>query len=786
MVMLRNYLKTSVRNLLRHKSYSLINVFGLSVGLATTLFIFLWMVDELRYDQFHTDKNIYRVLANYPYTDGSIETGWATPVLLAPTMQTELPEVAQAMHMRWPGDMLVKHGDKSLAEHGVFADAAIFSVFSFPILQGDARQPLPGEKSIAISQSLATKFFGDKDPIGQVFQVDEKYEFAVTAVFADIPKASSLTFDYVLPFDVWLKDNEWAKHWGNGSQQTFVTLKPGTDIEAFNKKVEGFVVNRCEGCLAHPFVFPYDKMHLYGEFKDGKQSGGLIDYIYTLGLVALIILAIACINFMNLATARAATRSREVGVRKVIGAQRTGLVTQFITESLLLSGVAMLLALAIVQLLLPVFNLIIGKNIHLQLNDPTLQLGVFGLTLFSGLLAGSYPALFLSAFKPAAVLKGQVHSHLTGGGLRRSLVVVQFIASIVLIIGSLVVYRQIRFIAQQHLGFDRSNIVVLGQRGGVSKNQKSFKAELLQSPSIRQVSVAGENPFNIDSNTTDPAWPGKPTDATIAFRVISCDEDFIPTFSMAFAAGRNFHGDWNIDSVHYIVNEKAVRAMGLTPETALGSEFTMWNGKGKIIGVVKDFNNQHLRKGIDPLVFVYNPDNTWRIFVKITGDPKIALAHIAAVQHKFDPDYPFDYQFLDKGYEELYRTETMISQLALSFTVIAVVVSCLGLFGLAAFTAERRMKEMGVRKVLGASVLNLIVLLCSDFARLVTIALFVAFPAAWYLSQQYLAGYAFHAELTVWVFILPAVGVLILTLLTVGYQSARAAAANPVDSLRSE
>jgi len=461
-------------------------------------------------------------------------------------------------------------------------------------------------------------------------------------------------------------------------------------------------------------------------------------------------------------------------------------MTQFMTESLLLSAVAMIFALAIVQLLIPVFNVIIGKDIHLDLGDAALQAGVLGLTLLCGLLAGSYPALFLSAFKPAAVLKGQAQSGLRGGTLRRSLVVAQFIASIILIIGSLVVYRQIQFIGRQHLGLDRSNVVALGQHDGVYKDQQAFKNELLQSPLIRQVSVAGEDPFNVDSNTTDPAWPGKPADASIGFRVISCDEDFIPTLSIAFAAGNNFHGDWQVDSVNYIVNEKAVSIMGLTPERAVGSEFTMWNGKGRIIGVVKDFNNQPLRKAIDPLVFVFNPRNTWRIFIKITGDPEAALAHIAAVQHKYEPDYPFEYHFLDEGYEALYRTETMISRLALSFTVVAVLVSCLGLFGLAAFTAERRMKEMGVRKVLGASVGNLIVLLCSDFARLVIIAMFVSFPVAWYLAQQYLAGYAFHSDLTIGVFALPALGVLALTLLTVGYQSAKAAAANPVESLRSE
>ncbi|WP_079690423.1 ABC transporter permease [Ohtaekwangia koreensis] len=785
--MLKNYLKTSFRNLLRYKSYTFINVFGLTIGMATSIFIFLWAADEMSYDQFHAKRDrIYRVMSNFKYSNGTIETGWATPLKLADVMQAQVPEIDQTMRMSWDTGMLFKYGDKSLDESGFYADSTIFSIFSFPIVKGNRENPLPDIKSVAVSEKLAHKFFGDEDPIGKVFRVNQQYDLTVTAVFADIPQPSSLRFDYILPYQIWVNENKSAENWGNNGMQTFASLKSGADLEAANTKIKNLVTDNCKDCINNPFLFPYRKLRLYHDFENGVSVGGRIEYVLAFSGVAIIILIIACINFMNLATARSATRSREVGVRKAIGAQRSSLIVQFIGESLLLSFIALLLALTIVEVMLPFFNALTNKSIRPDFTDPLFVSGFLIITLFSGVLAGSYPALFLSSFKPATVLKGNAQSSLTGGGLRRTLVVAQFIASIVLVVGSIVVYNQITFIRNKHLGFDKENVVMLIKHDGTSKNYAAFKNDLLQLQGIKSVSVSGQNPFAINNTTTDPVWPGKPSDEIVSFKVITCDQDFIPTMGMEVVAGRNFVDMNKQDTANYIINEKAMAVMGLDRDNVIGTDLDMWNGKGKIIGLIHDFNNGNLKENIMPLVFVYQPENTWRFFIKIEGDAKAALASIEKIQHKYDPDYPFAYSFLNEEYDQEYRNEDMIGKLSLSFTLVAIMISCLGLFGLASFTAERRMKEIGVRKVLGASVINLIYLLCSDFTKLILLALLVALPAAWYLANEYLGGYTFHAELSVWIFILPSIGILLITLLTVGYQSARAAMNNPVNSLRSE
>ncbi|HYG20920.1 MAG TPA: ABC transporter permease [Ohtaekwangia sp.] len=784
--MLRNYLKTSVRNLLRHKSYSFINILGLTVGLATSIFIFLWVTDEMRYDKFHQNPNIYRVISNFTFTDGSIETGWSTPLKLADAMAAEVPEIDQVLRMGWNTGMLFKYGDKSLNENGLFADSTIFSIFTFPLVRGDAGNPLPDTKSVAISQKLAKKFFGDGDAIGKVFRVAQQYDLTVTAVFEDVPQNSSLQFDFVVPFTIWERENQWAENWGNNGMQTFASLKPGANLEAANQKVYGLIKKHCKECINNPFLYPFDRLRLYSEFENGKNAGGQIEYVVALSIVALIILLIACINFMNLATARSATRSREVGVRKAVGAQRQGLMIQFIGESILLAFVALIFALALVQLALPFFNEVTDKSIRPDFTDPVFVSGLLVITLLTGLVAGSYPALFLSSFKPAVVLKGTTTQSLSGGGLRKVLVIVQFVASAILIVGSIVVHNQISFIQRKHLGLDKENVVAISKHDGFMKNRVAFENELLQFPDIKAVAVSGHNPFAVDNTTTDPVWPGKPEGSVISFKVISCDDGFIPALGIEVLAGRNFDNQNKQDTSNYIINEKAMSVMGLTPENVIGTDLDMWMGKGKIIGLVRDFNNDNLREPIMPLVFVNVPENTWRVFIKISDNTKEALAHIENVHRKFDPEYPFEYSFLDDEFDQQYRSEAMIGQLSLSFTVVAVLISCLGLFGLASFTAERRMKELGIRKVLGASVINLIALLCGDFTKLVAIALLIAFPVAWYVTDQYLGTYAFHTELNAWLFIFPAIGILLLSLFTVGYQSARAAMGNPVNSLRSE
>jgi putative ABC transport system permease protein len=784
--MLKNYLKTSFRNLLRHKGYSFINVFGLTIGLATSIFIFLWVIDELSYDKFHKESGrIYRVMNNFTYTDGKIETGWATPMQLGETMQAEIPEIEYTLRMSWELGQLFRYEEKAFYETGYYADSTLFRIFSFPILYGDPNNPLPDISSIAISEKLAKKYMGSENPIGKVFRSGDK-DLKVTAVFADVPGNSTLRFDFILPYQVWEKERVEMQIWGNNNMQTFVRLKPEASFESANEKVNEIIEKKCTECISNPFLFPYGDLRLRTEFANGKSVGGRIDYVITFSLVAVIILLIACINFMNLATARSAIRSREVGIRKVVGAQRTGLIIQFIGESIVLSFIALVFALALVQIFLPFFNSLTSKSIYLNFKDPLLITGLSGITLMCGLMAGSYPAFFLSSFKPAAVLKGDAHSALTGGGLRRTLVVIQFAVSVVLIVGSIIVYNQITYIQNKHLGFDKENVILLDQFEGAFKNQQAYKNELLQYPTIKSVGISGHNPFNVQNSTTDPVWPGKPAGAEISFKVLTCDQHFIPTLGMEILEGRNFSDNYKQDSINYIINERAADVMGFSREDVIGTDLEMWNGKGKIIGLVRDFNNGHLREGIEPLIFVYAPENTWRIFTKVEGNIPEALAHIKKVQEKYDPGYPFDYNFLDEEFDREYRNEEVVGKLSRSFTVVAVLISCLGLLGLASFTAERRMKELGIRKVMGASAINLVIMLCSDFTRLIVLGLLIGIPIAWYLGSQYLEAYVFHSELNVWIFVITAAVILFIALLTVVYQSARAAMTNPVDSLRSE
>ena len=785
--MLRNYLKTSVRNLVRHKGYAFINIFGLTIGLATSIFIFLWVIDEMSFDQFHDNGDrIYRVMSNWTDSNGKVETGVALPLRFGEALQSEVPEIEYTLRTTWDKSLLFKYGDKSLTEQGIYADSTIFKLFTFPLIKGDINNPLPDMNALAISEKLAKKYFGDEDPIGKVFRIAHQYDMKVTAVFADVPKNSSITFDFIIPYELWRKENTWAEHWGNGSTRIFASLKPGADLLLVNNKIKGLIKKNCDYCHIDPFLFPFEKLYLREEFADGKNAGGRIDYVISLSVVAMIILIIACINFMNLATARSATRSREVGVRKVIGAHRTGLMVQFISESVLLSIMSLVFALAIVQLLLPFFNAVTDKDIALDLSNTYFSSGLLLITLFCGLLAGSYPAFFLSSFKPAVVLKGNAQSSLWGGGLRKALVIVQFTVSVILIIGSIVVYSQINYIRNKHLGLDKENMIVLDQWEGVAKNRSVFRADLLQFPQIKNVGVAGDNPFSVENNTTDPVWPGKPEGTEIGFKVISCDQNFIPTMGMTFLQGRNFGDLYKQDSANYIINEEAMVAMGLTTENVIGTPLQMWNGKGKIIGLLKDFHNGNLRESIEPLIMVYTPENTWRVFIKIQGDPREAIARIEQTVKKYDPDYPFSYSFLSDDYNRQYQNEEVMGKLSLSFTVVAILISCLGLFGLALFTSERRTKELGIRKVLGASVPSLLILLCSDFAKLILVALLIACPIAWYMTREYLSAYAYHAPLDTSIFILTAVGMLLLAMLTVSYQSIKAAIGNPVNSLRNE
>jgi putative ABC transport system permease protein len=608
----------------------------------------------------------------------------------------------------------------------------------------------------------------------------------VTSVFANIPQHSTLKVDFVASFELFSKENPWTQHWKSGGTRTTVLLKSSALVDNANQKFVDLIKKNCPDCTTAPFLFPYSQSRLHSEFENGRSVGGRIQQIYLFGAVAILILVMACINFTNLSTARAASRSREVGIRKSIGAQKNSLIFQFISESILLSFIGLVFAIVIVQLLLPVFNEVTTKSIRLDLSNPVLVAGVLGITLICGLLAGSYPAFILSRFNPVKVLKGNTQLGLTGSTLRKALVVVQFTASIILVVGSIAVYKQIVFIGEKNLGFDKDNIIVVDQNEGIVKSYPAIKNELHQLAFVKGIAFGGNNIFTIPITTTDPVWVGKPDNSSILFKVYRCDAEFIPTMNIKMLRGRNFIDSQ--DASNYIINRKAAEVMGLPLENGVGSELEMWNGKGKIIGITDDFHNDNLKFGIEPMIFMYSENIGSHYFIKLGSELPITanIDQIESVFKKHNPDYPFEYIFLDEVFNKEYQAEAVIGKLSLSFTVIAMLISCLGLFGLASFTAERRTKELGIRKVMGASVGNLVVMLCGDFTNLVLVGLFIGFPVSWYLIREYLSDYAFHTEINWSIYVITSFVMMLIVLLSVGYQSAKAAISNPVDSLRNE
>jgi len=775
--------------MMKNKVFSFIKIFSLTVGLVAATFIFLWVMDEMSFDKFHANAtSIYRVMTNNTYPDGRIETYPATSALLKDVIRTEIPEADKTAVISMEAGALIRHERNSFNETGIYADSSLFSIFSFPLLKTNNKNPLPDNASMIISEKLAKKLFGSDDPLGKLVDVDETHRFTVTGLFADVPQNSSLQFDFVLPFDLFVKENPWTQHWRSGGTQTMVTLKPGASFENANAKIAALIKKNCKDCTTSAFLFPYAQERLYSEFENGKNVGGRVEQLRLFSGVAIIILVMACINFMNLATAQSATRGREIGVRKVIGAKRSGLITYFIFESLLLSFIAILFALVAVQLLLPFFNSITEKSVKPDFTNPVFMTGVLVITMTCGLLAGCYPAFFLSSFQPVKVLKGDLSASLSGSSFRKALVVVQFVTSIILITGSIIVYRQVNFISNRYLGFKKENVIEIKRNDILGKSFPAFKNDLLQRPSVRSIGFGGSNIFTVPITTTDPVWQGKPANSSITFKIFRCDGGFIPTMNIELLAGRNFSNVNNQDSANYIINKKAMEAMGLTQENVIGADLEMWSGKGKIIGLTNDFNNDNLHYGIEPLIFLYSENIGSNYFIRVDGSASMSstLGFIEKTFKKYSPAYPFEYSFLDEVFAKEYRTETVIGKLSLIFTAIALLISCLGLFGLAAYSAVKRTKEIGVRKVLGASVSNIMALLSKDFIKLVVIAFVIAAPVAYFIMNRWLQGYAYRINISWWIFMGSGLLAVVIALATISMQAIKAAIANPAKSLRTE
>ena len=789
--MIKNFFKVAVRNLWKHKGYSFLNIFGLAMGMTCSLLILLWIRDEQSVDGFHARKDrIYRMYERQ-YYDGKIEAGYFTPGVLAAEMKKVLPEVELATGFKWEAESTFQVGDKILKEKGSAASSDFFRIFSYPLLQGNPATALPSLSDIAISRKMAVDLFGSvQGAMGKTVRYQNRKYFTVTAVFEDLPENTSDKFDYLLHWDIFLEENSWAKDWGNNGPSTYLLLRKDANPALVNKKITKFLDNyNKEQSKSFRIELGMQRaadVYLHGSFKNGKIVGGRIEYVRLFSIVAVFILLIACINFMNLTTARSVNRAKEIGIRKVVGAVRPALVRQFISEAVLLAFFSMILAMVMVILLLPAFNQLTGKHISFPYGSSSFWLWMAGLTLLTGAFAGSYPALFLSAFKPIRVLKGTLKFSAGAAWFRKGLVVFQFVLSIVLIIGTIVVASQVNYIQTINLGFDRENLVYIPLEGDLTGKYKTFKEEALRLPGISDVSRMSDVPTNLESNTGGVDWDGKDPNVLPMFTQTAVGYDMVRTLRLQLMAGRDFSRDFPTDSAGYILNQAALKKIGY--KNPIGQRLTFWGKKGKIVGVLKDFHYTSLHDPILPLIMRLGEEDNWgNVMVRTkAGQTRQALAGLEQLCKQLNPRFPFTYKFADEEYQKLYTSESIVHRLSNCFAGLAIFISCLGLLGLAMFTAEQRTKEFGIRKVLGARVSSLFGLLSREFLLLVLVAFVVASPLAWWAMHEWLKNFAYHINVQWWVFLLAGVTALLIALITVSFQALKVAVANPVKSLRAE
>jgi putative ABC transport system permease protein len=790
--MIRNYIKIAWRNLVKNKAHSFINITGLSVGLACSFLILLWVQNEVGMDAFHKNgKDLYQVYERQ-YFDNKVTGQYNTPGLLANEIKREVPEVAYATNANFEEWHTFKVGAKIISMQGGSADSSFFKMFTYPLLQGSAQTALKDPSGIAISQKMAEAFFGSpQQAMGKTIRLDDRKDLMVSSVFENAGINSSLKFDFLINWQSYLLDNSWAKEWDNNDPFTYVQLRADANPLAVDQKIRNIVhnLNKYEkkGSFTQELGLQrFDEVYLHNHFTNGKIDGGRIEYVHLFSIVAVFILLIACINFMNLTTARSVKRAKEIGVRKVVGAVRGVLIWQFISESLMLTAVAVLFSLVILIALLPFFNQITQKQIELPFTQPVFWLKLAVITLITGVISGSYPALFLSSFNPVKVLKGALKLDAGTTLFRKGLVVFQFVLSVVLIIGTIIVSKQVNYIQSINLGYDKDNLVYIPMHGNLVTSYEVFKNEALKIPGIRSVTRMSGTPTDITSSTVGVRWEGKDPDAKISFSNAAVGYDFINTMKLKMVAGRDFSKDFISDSVGYILNETALKRIGYT--NPIGKTFTQWGNTGEIIGIVKDFHFNSLHEQIKPLILRYGEKaDEGNVLVSIAGDKTHeALAGMQALARQLNPNFPFNYTFSNEEYNKLYNNEQVVSKLSDSFAFLAIFISCLGLLGLAMFTAEQRIKEIGVRKILGASVASLFTLLSSEFLVLVIIALVIATPIAWYAMNAWLRTFAYYTPIEWWMFAIAGGLIVGIALLTVSFQSIKAALVNPIKSLRSE
>lgn len=790
--MFKNYFKTAWRNLWRNKFFSVIKISGLALGIACSLLIMLWVNDEQNVDAFHKNGSQLYSVFERRYNNGEIGGGYATQGLMPDELKRVFPEVEYATGYAWSALNTFEANNKIMKEKGNHAGQDFFKMFTYPMLQGNSTTALQSPVSIAVSKKMAEDFFGSsQQAIGKTIRYNNKRDLEITAVFDNVPASSSLQFDYIINWQVFLEDNSWTKDWTNNGPLTCIMLRKGTDAKAFENKISRFLDNYNKEQTAQAYIRlgiqRYGDVYLRpGLDKNGNISGTGMLYVKLFSIVAIFILLIACINFMNLETARSVKRAKEIGIRKVAGAIRFALVRQFMGEALMIVTIAVIISLTLVALVLPQFNQITAKDIHIPFTNMGFWLSLAALLLITGFISGSYPAIYLSSFKPVRILKGSLKFSTSALWFRKGLVVFQFILSTVFIIGTIVVSKQVNYIQSLNLGYNRENLFYIPLEGDLTSKYTVFKTEALKMPGIKDITHTTAAPTRINNGTTGVLWEGKDPNSNIDFTQVAVGYDFIKTMHIQMLKGRDFSKDFATDSVNYIINETALKIIGY--KNPLGRSLTLWGTKGTIIGVIKDFHFNSLHTAINPLMLRLgeNFDGGIALVKTEPGKTKEALASLEKVYKKLNPKVPFTYKFSDEEYQKLYKSEQVVRGLANYFAFLAIFISCLGLLGLVMFTAEQRTKEFGIRKVLGASPVILFNLLSKEFLLLVLIAIIIASPVAWFFSNQWLQNFAYRANVSWWVFVIAAFTALLIALMTISFQAIKAAVANPVKSLRME
>lgn len=799
--MIKNFFLVTIRNMYRNKAFSMINILGLSLGMACSLLIILWVQDELSIDAYHKNKgNIYAVYER-EFTEGKVNGGLWTQGLLANELKRTVPEIRYASAFDGHLSATFGVGEKFITMNGAAADSDFFKIFDYKVIQGQTNTILTNPDEIVISRKMAENFFGSAaSAINKTIRYNDSKDFRISAVYENIPKNSSDQFDYVLNWHFHLNDVGWLNDWIYRTPKTYVSLVPGTNPASIDTKIKNFLdsyITKGKGGGYHLELGlqRFDQTYLYSNFKNGIPDGGRIEYVRLFSLIAVFILLIASINFMNLSTARSVKRAKEVGIRKTIGAHRFWLIIQFIGEAMFFTFLATVISMLLVIWLLPEFNSITGKQIILPVSQFSFWGMLIILLLVMGLGAGSYPALFLSSLNPVKVLKGSLKFSFNAVLFRKGLVIFQFALSIILIIGTMVISKQINYVLTQNLGLNKENLVYIPFQGDMAVHQyQVFKQELAGMPGIKAVTRADQMPTDVHAHVYDTQWSGKdPNEKTVVIHT-TVGYGYLKFMNLQLLQGHDFsEGFKNTDSLEnhsekagYIINESALKLTGY--KNPIGKPLGVFGGRGEIIGVVKDFHFASLHDPIQPLVILLTDDLSWGYALIRTepGKTKEAIASIQKIYTQLEPKFPFKYSFADEEYHRLYESEQIVGKLSTVFALLAIFISCLGLLGLAMFTAEQRTKEIGVRKVLGASEFTIFQLLSKDFLQLVGIAFIVAAPIAWLVMNNWLKGYAYRTSIGISLFVIAGGTTLLIALITISFQAIKAALANPIKSMRTE